>query len=340
MLTAKQKQIADQIWHEIQKANHILLHCHPNPDPDSVGSSLAMMHSLESINKKAIVIAGDSELKSSYKQFPGAEKIVLKNFFEIDLEKIDLFLILDSSGRQQISKKNKVIFPDTMRSITIDHHPSNLGGENIDLIADEYPATAQILFDLLKYWKINITPEAAINLYLGLYGDTGGFKYPKTTFYTLQAASELAKLNPNFPELIFNYENNNEPGTLRFQGLALSNIENYFQNQVAISCSSFDELQKHQIKYRHTQNVEISNLLKSVNGWELGVSMIETTIGESSLSFRTRDSKKYPVHKIAIALGGGGHPAAAGATVYKPFEEAKKYLLSTIQKTFPDLGSP
>ena len=59
MLTKEQKRIARQIWKEIEKANKILLHCHPNPDPDSVGSALAMMLVLQRIGKEVIVIAGD-----------------------------------------------------------------------------------------------------------------------------------------------------------------------------------------------------------------------------------------------------------------------------------------
>ena len=41
------KKQAPLILAEIQKANRILLHCHPSPDPDSVGSALAMKFVLE-----------------------------------------------------------------------------------------------------------------------------------------------------------------------------------------------------------------------------------------------------------------------------------------------------
>jgi len=36
----------------------------------------------------------------------------------------------------------------------------------------------------------------------------------------------------------------------------------------------------------------------------------------------------------------GGHMYAAGATFKMPFNQAKKHLLQTIQKVYPDLGQP
>ncbi len=46
------KQMAPAIWSEIQKADRILMHCHPSPDADSLGSTLALYHSLKNLDKK------------------------------------------------------------------------------------------------------------------------------------------------------------------------------------------------------------------------------------------------------------------------------------------------
>ena len=42
---------------------------------------------------------------------------------------------------------------------------------------------------------------------------------------------------------------------------------------------------------------------------------------------RTRDPINFDVSKLAIAIGGGGHPAAAGGTINLPLDQAKKFLL-------------
>ena len=69
--------------------------------------------------------------------------------------------------------------------------------------------------------------------------------------------------------------------------------------------------------------------------------MLEKEPHNVRISMRTRDAQKFDVAKIAIGTGfGGGHPAAAGARLKMSLPEAKKPLLETIQKVYPDLGQP
>src|SRR3989344_3205155 len=96
--------ISSDILSHIEKANSILLHCHPSPDPDSVGSVLAMKCALEQMGKKATVIKGDSDIPQAFMHFPGADTIVKKNFGEVDLKNFDLFIILDSASPEMISR--------------------------------------------------------------------------------------------------------------------------------------------------------------------------------------------------------------------------------------------
>ena len=203
MLTKEQKQIAGQIWKEIEKAEKILLHCHPNPDPDSVGSALAMMFALQRLGKQVTVIAGDSELPQTMAHLSGFDQIVPKNYFEIKPEEFDLFLILDSSKKNHISQKGEVFFPSSMRTVVIDHHMQDEFYGQINLVDSNYPAVAQMLFDLFEEWQIAISNEIAVCLMLGLYADTGGFKYPRTTTESFLMAARLAEVNPDFPGVIF-----------------------------------------------------------------------------------------------------------------------------------------
>ena len=136
-------------------------------------------------------------------------------------------------------------------------------------------------------------------------------------------------------------ENNHEPEQIKFIGLALSKIELYFEGKVAISAVPYEELKKQGIQEVHTEKAQVSEMLKSVKGWEIGVRFTEAEPGVVTISIRTRDANKYDVSKIAVATGfGGGHMYAAGATFKMPFNQAKKHLLQTIQKVYPDLGQP
>lgn len=340
-MTNQIKSIAPIIWEEIQKANSILLHCHPNPDPDSLGSALAFGHFLSQINKNSTVIIGDSSLPSTMSHLPGFSGIQPINFTQVKITDFDLFIILDSSSPGQITKKAAVNFPSNLRTIIIDHHATNTRFADINLVETSYPAVGQILFDLFNIWGVHITKEIATCLFMAIYSDTGGFKYPLTTKDTLSAAAKLASINPNFTQDIFWYENSYDPQHILYLGLALSNIKSYFSDKVAMSTIDYQQLIDNGIKPTHTEKMEIANTLKSVKGWEMGICLTEKSPNEVSISFRTRDPNKYDVAKIASATGyGGGHPGASGATLMMSINEATDLILKTIQKVYPELGEP
>lgn len=339
-MSDKIKQLAPQIWSEIQKANHILLHCHPGPDGDSMGSALGMMHVLRNIGKEVTVIIGDSKPPPTLSYLPGFDQIVIVDWSGLDLSKYDLFISQDSSALNQISKK-EVKFPESLRVVVIDHHGTNKGYGHVNLVDSSYPAVCQIDYELCKEWDIKISPEGAACFFVGIYTDTGGFKYPATSSSTFNAAADLVSIYPDFHKLIFKLENNYEPEQIKFIGLALSKVELYFGEKVAISAVPYEELKKAGIQEVHTEKAQVSEMLRSVKGWEIGIRFTEAKPGVVTVSIRTRDANKYDVSKIAEATGfGGGHLYAAGATLPFPFDQAKKLLLESIQKVFPDLGQP
>ena len=322
-------KLAPVILEEIKKAKKILLHLHPRPDGDSVGSSLAMMHVLEGMSKEVVLIKGDSPLPQFLSSLPGFSKIVPNNFFEIDLSEFDLFLIQDSSTIKFVSQLNDVVIPETLKTIIIDHHASNVGFGSTALLVPTYPAVCQILFDLFKEWGVAISADIAKCLFVGMYTDTGGFSYSNTLPSTLRAAGDLAAIAPDFSKVIFEMNNSNTKGQLIYEGLALNSVRNFLGDRVAISAVSFTDLKKNNIAVEDT-SINIANRLKSVPGWEIGISMLEEREGQVKISFRTRDSEKYDLTKVASALGGGGHKAASGAVLPLPLEEAIKKVVSTL----------
>ncbi|MCL4397761.1 DHH family phosphoesterase [Patescibacteria group bacterium] len=339
-MSQKVKQLAPAIWDEIQKANKILMHLHRGPDPDSAGSALALYLLCKNLGKQVTIIAGDSIFPESMKILPGSAEIVQKNYFQIKPEEFDLLFSLDSSTLSQISKEGEIIFPPKLRTVKIDHHRNEADFANINLVDTTYPAAGQIVYDLMRQWKAEITPDIAANLFAAIYSDTGGFKYPPTNADTLLAGSELARIYPDYFKIIFALENSKTPKQLEFLGLALSSVEHYFNNKVAIAAVSYDALQKHGIAKDDTKNLELSNTLKSVTGWIIGVSMLETLPGTVEFSIRKREYEGPDLSKVAIALGGGGHSAAAGCSITAPFADARKLFLQKMVEVYPELGKP
>ena len=330
--------MTNEILKAIKGAKSVLLHCHPYADPDSIGSVLAMTMFLKKIGIKVTPIMGDSEYPNNLKSLPQYDLIVPKNFTQIDLSDYDLFIILDSSTPNQITQLAEVVLPETIKTNVIDHHVTNLKFGNINHVDSNCSSTCEVLFNLFKEWKVEIDKDMAICLFIGIYADTGGFKYQLTTADTLLAASELARINNNFPAVIFEMENNKNAQEIEFTGLALSSLKKYFSGKVVMAAIPFESIKKAGISKDNTQ-VGIANTIRSVVGWDIGINLVETEPNVVTVSLRTRDSDKYDVSLIAKAVGkGGGHKAAAGTTINEPFEEAIQVLLETISITFPELG--
>jgi phosphoesterase RecJ-like protein len=334
-------KLAPQIWSEITKAKRVLFHLHPSPDGDSVGSVLALAQTVAKLNKQVTIISGDSPLPATFASLPGSNLITYRNYFDINPSDFDLFFILDTSATNQISKKGKIIFPQNLVTINLDHHASNSGFAKISLIDLKSPATCQIVFLLLEQFKLTISPEVASCLLLGLYTDTGGYKYPPTSHLTFKIAAKLAKISPDFTKIIFNFENNDQPSRLKLIGLLLSQIKTYFSGRVALTSVSQKQLTASAIDPETVSSIDVANMIKAVVGWDIAISLIEGVGDRVKVSFRTRNSSQFDLSQIAVATGyGGGHNAAAGANIPFTLTKARKLVLTTIAKLHPELGQP
>lgn len=322
----------------VKSLNNILIHLHPSPDGDSIGSALAMKQALMQLGKEATVISGDSHPPKLFSMLPGFEAIKDQTFLDTDLSKFDLFIAMDTSNTDQVTKKGEVRFPDRLKVLVIDHHKSNTNYGTINIVDPSSPANCQLLFEIFEKWGIEMTPEIAICLLVGIYTDSR-FRYEGTTDKTFDISAKLTKIYPGFHKVFFELENNQTPERIYLLGIALSNIEHYFDDKVAIAVVTQSQLKEKNIAKEDIENNEISNVLRSVTGWEVDISLIETESDIFNASFRTRNADTYDVSKIAVALGGGGHKAAAGARIEGPLEEAKQKLLETLKQVYPDLGN-
>jgi len=333
--------IADKILKKIKSSNKILMHCHPYPDPDSVGSVLAMGEFLKKLGKEIVIIGGDSTFPKSLGNFPNRDWIKQIDFSQVNLEDFDLFLILDSSSMSQITQKLEIKLPKDLETIVIDHHVTNTGFGKINLIAPELASTTNIIYQLFKLWGDKPTEDMAVNLFMGIYGDTGGLIYPNAKPNVWKSALELIEINPDYHQLIFDLNNNRRSIEVEMMGLALSNIKTFYSGKVALSVIPYDEIKKRNLSKEDAIEGLVPDRLRSVVGWEVVASLVEVEPNEVIVSLRTRNEAVYDVSKIAknVGIRGGGHRGAAGTTIKKSAENAVRDLVEYMGKNFTDLKS-
>ena len=110
------------ILKEVRTSRHIILNCHRSPDPDSIGSALALYTVLIKIGKKVDIYCPSEELDERLSYLEGY-KIIKTNtdFSSIDYSHYDLMIDLDSSSWGMVTCDKIVKVPD-IKKMVIDHH--------------------------------------------------------------------------------------------------------------------------------------------------------------------------------------------------------------------------
>jgi len=337
------KTKAPEIWAEIEKAQNILLHCHVRPDPDSVGSSLALKLVLKKMNKNATLIWGDDLPIQSLQFLTGWDQIQIKNMSDIKLDDYDLFISLDSGSPSQITRKVDLNFPLEIPTIVIDHHPTNPQFGNINLVASDYSSCSEIVTHLLMEKDSTlIDSDIATALYTGMWSDTGGFRFNLVTSDSYRTAAYLIDKGADFTVAIRNLTQINFRNLVVY-GKALASAKELFSGQVVVVHMPLSIFENEHITDDEIglTKAQVAFYLSQCDA-KISIVIYEYEKNKINASFRVGNpAVDIDVTKIVTPLGGGGHKAAAGAKFENDsIENVEKKLIETINKIYPNLGNP
>jgi len=113
----------------------------------------------------------------------------------IDPEQVDTLIIVDTRSSDRIGNFAQCLKNGNTTVHLYDHHPENPGDIKGDVeIVRNVGATATIFTQLLREQEIDITPEEATIICLGIYEDTGSLTHLTTTPEDLEAAAWLLRM--------------------------------------------------------------------------------------------------------------------------------------------------
>jgi tRNA nucleotidyltransferase (CCA-adding enzyme) len=140
--------------------------------------------------------------------FPGSQERTLRNFYvnstmylydfrrirDVDLDKVTRLIIVDTRQISRIGRFDTLIGRDGLEVIIYDHHPD--AADDIkasQLVWKPVGASVTILTQIIREQAIELTPEEATILSLGLFEDTGSFTFNSTTPEDFEAAAYLRR---------------------------------------------------------------------------------------------------------------------------------------------------
>ncbi len=286
-----------KIYKYIKKFNTIVIARHRGPDPDALGSQLALRELIiNKFTKKHVYAVGGYATRF---RFMGA----LDKIEDIDYDDT-LLIVLDTPDKKRVDIDN---LDNYKNIIKIDHHPVIDSYADIEFIDDDASSTCQLI---LEFWfsnRLNINNNIAIKLLLEIVSDTGRFMHSYTSRETLNLVTKLInKTNLNFTSLY-------EPlymrplSEVRFQGYIYENIE-VTDNGVAYIEITDDILKEYDVDSASAGNI-ISEL-KCIN--EIIVWIFLTEDKKNDIIRANIRSRGPAINEIASKYGGGGHKFASG----------------------------
>jgi phosphoesterase RecJ-like protein len=211
---------------------------------------------------------------------------------------------------------------DGLHIVNIDHHHDNTRFGTVNLVVPDASCTAEIVWKLSKDLGVELTPQIADALYVALVTDTGRFQYENTTSDAHLMAAELIQAGVN-PHLVYRRLYEDLPfRRLQLLQRALASVERHDEGALTVGHLIRDDFSA--TGALETDAEGIVDHMRAVEGTAVAVLVRELLAddrrGTRKVSLRATDGR-VDVSKIARAMGGGGHPQAAGFSTELPYRE-------------------
>jgi len=320
----------DKIISHLQNSKSILVVSHANPDGDAIGSLIAMGLSLKAISKKT-TLYNESAIPAVYRFLPAVNSVVR----EFGNRNFDTAVILDCSDLERIGEAVSMVRRIPV-IINIDHHVTNVGFGDLQLIDTSACATAEIVYRLIKQLSVSIDENIATSIYTGILTDTGSFRFSNTNKAAFAICEEMMALGVDPYKIAQRVYGTYSLGRIKLLNLALDSIEISYNGRLSIMTLTQNMLKKTRtqsedvdglINYaRRIEDVKVAALIQEYQNGD-GTS---ETCGNYHVSLRSDGT--IDVAEIASSFGGGGHSSAAGFNIESTLTDLKLKIFNLAER--------
>ncbi len=320
-------ELAPRIWQVIDDAPVVTAVTHKDADGDTLGSALALALALEPIGKSVPVLSSPP-VPGAWWFLPGIERVNR----QAPPAGTPVF-IFDASDASRAGSYEPVVTQAPV-VVNIDHHVSNTRFGALNLVSTEAASTGELVYDLLKAWKLHIPAGAASCLYATILSDTGGFRHDNTSAHALRAAAELVELGADPVGIARGLFKSRPASGLRMQGRILQGLHYEFGDRLVWGSISQAGLRDSGASTDQADSA--IDQLNTVRGQELAILFKEVGPRLTKVSIRTRD--QVDAAELAAKFGGGGHRRAAGIELALPLKDTEAKVLAVVRARMNDLA--
>lgn len=298
--------------------DHYLILTHLRPDGDTVGCAAGLCRALRQAGKTAYVLS-NREVTPLFSPY-------LEGLLAPEGWQPDTVVSVDIAARG--------LFPDNAQpylervDLAIDHHPSQEFFAGETCLDAGRAACGELVLDIAEQLG-PITPDIAVPLYVAVSTDCGCFAYGNTTANTHRAAARLIDCGIPLSQLNKRHFRTKTLRRLQVESAIVRSMELLDGGRTALAFISLNLLAQTGADERDLD--DIANFVGQIEGVCNAATLRELSPGRCKLSLRT-DPAVLNANHVCALLGGGGHAAAAGATMEGTLQQAREAVLRAIEQ--------
>jgi bifunctional oligoribonuclease and PAP phosphatase NrnA len=311
-------------------ADRVLIASHENPDGDAIGSMSAAALALRGLGKHVrLYLHPDSPIPSEYDflRMDGVERSI-----EPGSTAGWTLLALDCGNERRLGPDHEQLRAGFAQVIDVDHHHDNSRFGDVNYVDGHASSTAEILARIFDGLGVELSPQVAESLYVGLVTDTGRFQYRTTSPAALRLAARLVESGADVHkvfELVFETV---PMGKMLLLGRVLAHAQPFADGRVLISYVTREDLALVEGDEATTEG--LIDHLRAVQGVQVAALIREQvplengTVGPNRVSLRSRGT--IDVSLIARKSNGGGHKQAAGFSHPGSIDQIRDFIVDEV----------
>ncbi|MBX7268419.1 bifunctional oligoribonuclease/PAP phosphatase NrnA [Micromonospora sp. Llam7] len=290
----------------------VLLICHVNPDGDALGSMLGFGLGLRrlGVHRLQATFPGPPEVPEPLGGLPGLELLVPASDAAAEP---DLIICFDAASDSRLGELAGRL-GGRGTTLVLDHHASNTGFGDVNLVDPAAAATSVVAEQLLDRLGVPVDAGIAECLYVALSTDTGSFRFDATTPAVHEMAARLLATGIRPGDISRRVFDSRPFGAVRLFGEVLGRArlepEAAAGHGLVWTYATLDDLARHE-----QRPYVLEALIDPVRCTaEADVSCVVKQTAPDLWAVSLRSKGATDVSRVAVALGGGGHRLAAGFT--------------------------
>jgi bifunctional oligoribonuclease and PAP phosphatase NrnA len=302
----------------------IVILSHVDPDGDALGSTLALKRALAALGKDTTLVMNPPR----YLQF-----VTKAGELAPPMQRLPdncLVAILDVAEIARSEGLPLEAIQSAAFSINIDHHGTNNRFGDLWCVEPGKAATAQMVKNVVDaletlHQKPLWTADIATTCLVGILTDTGNFRFGNTSPEVLRDTSDLLQHDVAYTDLTDRLQWRH-PDYFKMLGKVMSTVEFPLNGLVAICY--LDKKMIAEIGDTEDDSSDYVGLIRYAEGVKVAIFLRER---DDFTKISVRAQKGVSAQAICMALGGGGHVAAAGAKVKGDVIEARRQILAATE---------